>query len=139
MGKRGNLIDRTATHNFVIVKIDTTRDLALIYFESNIKYEPVRLAERAVEGERIRYVGYPKVQVKQEFSGFLLKNKMRGGIWPRYMWSTSITAGPGASGAAVLNKDNELVGVLVGMAMVWPELSIVVPLYEVKDFLKGEL
>lgn len=120
-----------------IVAKDNYADLCLIVSQ-RIDREPIKVSKRiSIEyGTSIHFIGNPSGIDDQLSYGQMTESLVVDG----YLFNnTSILGYKGASGSAVVNAQNEIVGVLVRGLMVGPNWVRISSLLNVQEFLRNNL
>jgi serine protease Do len=132
----GNITGESAKAN--VVKIDPTRDLALL--KTELKGIPVRLARDVRVGEDCWVVGNPLGLEFVITKGIVSSTDVGFDVFPRDHFITDATILPGNSGGAAFNSKGQLIGIVVMSTSLFgglgaSGLGIVVQINEVKYFL----
>jgi hypothetical protein len=119
-----------------IVRIDHTKDLALLSVDADLTSTPLKLATGSVSpGEAIYAIGNPDGLEKTLSAGIVSALRVQEG---RQLIQITSPISHGSSGGPILNSDSEVVGVAVGMMEDGQNLNFAVPVADVRAIIAGD-
>lgn len=119
----------------IVLKISKISDLCMVAFLNNDIVPFITISNKDNKlGENIMTIGYPENHEKFISIGYIGEGYQQ--LRQFFYRETSIISIQGASGSGVFNKDGELVGVLSIGNMVHANLSGMVDIKSINEFLK---